>query len=76
VKGLYKKALAGEIKNFTACPIRTKSRSRPRVTSSPTRRPSSESADKILRTLELMKLHPAGDDGHPSDQEEQEILVG
>jgi adenylyl-sulfate kinase len=74
VKGLYKKALAGEIKNFTGVSDPYEEPLKAEITVESDKETIDESADKILRTLELMNYIPAGDDGHPSDQEEQEIL--
>jgi adenylyl-sulfate kinase len=56
VKGLYKKALAGEIKNFTGVSDPYEEPLRPEVVVETDRESVPESADKILRYLESRGL--------------------
>jgi adenylyl-sulfate kinase len=58
VKGLYKKALAGEIKNFTGVSDPYEPPLNPEVTYHSDSETVQESADKILRKLEEMELVP------------------
>ncbi|OQY99808.1 MAG: adenylyl-sulfate kinase [Chloroflexi bacterium UTCFX4] len=58
VKGLYKKALAGEIKNFTGVSDPYEAPLNPEVTYHSDKETVQESAQKILRTLEEMELIP------------------
>lgn len=58
VKGLYKKALAGEIKNFTGVSDPYEAPLNPEVTYHSDRETVQESADKILRKLAELELIP------------------
>lgn len=59
VKGLYKKALAGEIKNFTGVSDPYEAPLNPEVTYHSDKETVQESAQKILTKLEEMGLVPA-----------------
>lgn len=58
VKGLYKKALAGEIKNFTGVDDPYEAPSKPEVTIHSDRESEAESARKILAKLEELGYIP------------------
>ena len=58
VKGLYKKALAGEIKNFTGVSDPYEAPLNPEVTYHSDKETVQESAEKILSKLEEMELIP------------------
>lgn len=58
VKGLYKKALAGEIKNFTGVSDPYEAPLNPEVVYHSDRETVQESADKILRKLEALGYVP------------------
>ncbi len=58
VKGLYKKALAGEIKNFTGVSDPYEAPENAEVTYHSDRETVEESANKILKKLEEMELIP------------------
>lgn len=58
VKGLYKKAMAGEIKGFTGVDDPYEAPENPEVVIHSDRETVAESAQKILRTLELMGYVP------------------
>ena len=74
VKGLYKKALAGEIKNFTGVSDPYEEPLNAEVVIDSSTETVSQSADRILRTLELMNYIPPSDDhSHYSPEEEAKI---
>lgn len=58
VKGLYKKALAGEISQFTGVSDPYEPPLRPEVTIDSSRESTQESVDKILATLDQLGLFP------------------
>ncbi len=73
-KGLYKKALAGEIKGFTGIDDPYEAPERAEIVVKTAEETIEESMSKILRTLELMGYIPASDgDTEYSDEEEAEI---
>ncbi|MFH1688717.1 MAG: adenylyl-sulfate kinase [Candidatus Eisenbacteria bacterium] len=73
-KGLYKKALAGEIKGFTGIDDPYEEPVKPEVVVNTAEETIEESSGKILRTLELMNYIPASDtEGEYSEEEEEEI---
>ena len=73
-KGLYKKALAGEIKGFTGIDDPYEAPERAEVVVKTAEETVEESMSKVLRTLELMGYIPASDgDTEYSDEEEAEI---
>jgi len=71
VKGLYKKAMAGEIKNFTGVSDPYEEPLHAEVVIDSSRETVAESADRIVRTLELMNLIPPGDDHSRYSPEEE-----
>jgi adenylyl-sulfate kinase len=74
VKGLYKKAMAGEIKGFTGVDDPYEAPDNPEVTVNTDKEGIEESANKIIRTLELMNYIPAGDaEEEYSEAEEEKI---
>jgi adenylyl-sulfate kinase len=73
VKGLYKKALAGEIKNFTGVSDPYEAPENPEVVCYTDKESPQESHDKIVRTLELMGYVPAAVGADYSPEEEQKI---
>jgi adenylyl-sulfate kinase len=72
-KGLYKKALAGEIKGFTGIDDPYEAPENPEVTVNSSTESIDESAGKIMRTLELMNFIPPGPEATqiPADEEAQ-----
>ncbi len=72
-KGLYKKALAGEIKGFTGIDDPYEAPESPEVTVNSSTESIDESAGKIMRTLELMNFIPPGPEATqiPADEEAQ-----
>ncbi len=65
VKGLYKKALAGEIKEFTGVSDPYEPPENPEVICETENETPAESAEKIVRTLEKLGYFPAdGANGH------------
>ena len=73
-KGLYKKALAGEIKGFTGIDDPYEEPPKPEVVVNTGEESVDESVGKIIRTLELMGYIPAGEtDQEYSEEEEEEI---
>ncbi|MFH1690581.1 MAG: adenylyl-sulfate kinase, partial [Candidatus Eisenbacteria bacterium] len=73
-KGLYKKALAGEIKGFTGIDDPYEEPVKPEVVVNTAEETIEESAGKIMRTLELMGYIPASDtEQEYSEEEEEEI---
>ena len=74
VKGLYKKALAGEIENFTGISDPYEEPDDPEIVCQSDKETVDESHDKIIRTLELMQYIPgAAADSEYSDAEEEKI---
>ncbi|HEU4929629.1 MAG TPA: adenylyl-sulfate kinase [Candidatus Krumholzibacteria bacterium] len=71
VKGLYKKALAGEIKHFTGVDDPYEPPVKPEILIDSEKETVDESVAKIIRTLEVMELIPrvAGDDYSAGDEE-------
>jgi adenylyl-sulfate kinase len=71
VKGLYKKALAGEIKGFTGIDDPYEAPENPEVTIHSGKESQQESLQKILRTLELMNYIPPDPESTqiPADEE-------
>lgn len=72
VKGLYKKALAGEIKNFTGVSDPYEPPLKPEVVAKTGEETPEQSAAKIMKTLEMLKLVPPvpGEDYSPAEEEE------
>ena len=73
VKGLYKKALAGELQGFTGVSDPYEEPSNPEITVHSDRETVEESADKILRTLELMGYIPGRLELDYTPEEEERI---
>ncbi len=73
VKGLYKKALAGEIKHFTGVDDPYEAPARPEILIESDRETVDESVAKIVKTLEVMGLIPRGDGAEYSAQDEETI---
>jgi adenylyl-sulfate kinase len=73
-KGLYKKAMAGEIKGFTGVDDPYEAPEKPEVVVHTAKETVDESVAKIIRTLELMGFIPAaGCEQEYSEEEEEEI---
>jgi adenylyl-sulfate kinase len=74
VKGMYKKALAGEIKNFTGVSDPYEEPDNPEIVVETDKEDVNESLQKIIRTLELMNYVPGADaESEYSDAEEEKI---
>lgn len=74
VKGLYAKAMAGEIKGFTGVDDPYEAPENPEVLVETDKESEEESLSKIVRTLELMGYIPGGAaEGDYSDEEEEAI---
>jgi adenylylsulfate kinase len=75
VKGLYKKARAGEIKGFTGVDDPYEAPVNPEIAIDTERESVEESTDKIVRHLELQGLIPAAPGEDIPADEEQRILA-
>lgn len=73
VKGLYKKALKGEIKGFTGVDDPYEPPENPEIVCDSSTESVQESHDKIIRTLELMGHIPASEGADYSPEEEEKI---
>jgi adenylylsulfate kinase-like enzyme len=74
VKGLYQKALNGEIKNFTGVSDPYEPPDHPEVLVNTAAETIEESTARIIRTLELMGyIPPAGADDVATPEEEEKI---
>ena len=73
VKGLYKKALKGEIKGFTGVDDPYEPPENPEIVCDSSTESVQESHDKIIRTLELMGFVPASEGADYSPEEEEKI---
>ena len=74
VKGMYKKALAGELKNFTGVSDPYEEPENPEILIESDKETIEESTNKIIRTLELMGLIPgASAESEYSEEEEEKI---
>jgi len=74
VKGLYKKALAGEIKNFTGVSDPYEEPQEPEVVCATDRETPEESAARVIAKLEKMgHLAPPGTEGVYSEEEEEKV---
>lgn len=74
VKGLYAKALAGEIKNFTGVSDPYEPPENPEVVIESDEETPGESTARIIRTLELMGyIPPSGTESDYSPEEEEQI---
>jgi adenylyl-sulfate kinase len=74
VKGLYKKAMAGEIKNFTGVDDPYEEPLNPEVVVETDRETVGESVAKIIRTLELMGYIPASEAAADYTEDEEEKI--
>ena len=74
VKGLYKKALAGEIKGFTGVDDPYEAPENPEVLIDSDKESEEESTQKIIRTLELMGYIPGADTDEEISPEEEEKI--
>ncbi len=73
-KGLYKKALAGEIKGFTGIDDPYEEPVKPEVVVNTAEETIEESVAKIMRTLELMGYIPASESEQEYSEEEEEEI--
>jgi adenylyl-sulfate kinase len=74
VKGMYKKALAGEIKHFTGVSDPYEEPHKPEILVETNKETIEESTHKILRTLELMSYIPGVDAETEYSSEEEEAI--
>ena len=72
-KGLYKKALAGEIKNFTGISDPYEEPLKPEIVCDTEAETLQQSLDKILTALELLGYVPPGEDDDTTPEEEEAI---
>ena len=70
-KGLYEKALRGEIKNFTGVNDPYEPPDNPEIMVETDKESEEQSVNKIVRTLELMGYIPAGDGSEDYSEEEE-----
>lgn len=74
VKGMYKKALAGQIKHFTGVDDPYEAPENPEVVVETDKESVEESVSKIVRTLELMSYIPPSEaQSQYTDEEEEQI---
>jgi len=73
IKGLYKKALKGEIQNFTGVSDPYEEPLNPEILIESDKENEEESVLKIIRTLELMGYVPSSGESEYSDEEEEKI---
>jgi adenylylsulfate kinase len=74
VKGMYKKALAGEIKNFTGIDDPYEAPEKPEIHVETDKETVEESTQKILKTLELLGRIPAVEGGTDYTEEEEDEI--
>jgi len=74
VKGMYKKAIAGEIKNFTGVDDPYEPPEKPEVIVDTDKETVEESTDKIIRTLEMLGYIPTVEGGNEYSPEEEEEI--
>ena len=74
VKGMYKKAIAGEIKNFTGIDDPYETPEKPEVHLHTDQESVEESTDKIIKTLELLGHIPAIEDSTDYSPEEEDAI--
>jgi adenylyl-sulfate kinase len=74
VKGMYKKALAGEIKNFTGIDDPYEPPEKPEVHVHTDREEVEESTAKIIKTLEILGFIPSIDGESDYTEEEEEVI--
>ena len=73
VKGMYKKALAGEIKNFTGISDPYEEPEYPEIVIETDKETPEESAQKVLDTLEEFGYIPQAEDATYSEEEEEQV---
>jgi adenylylsulfate kinase len=73
VKGLYKKALAGEIKNYTGVDDPYEEPLKPEVTLETDRETPEQSVMKIIQKLEVLGYLPPAEEGVYTAEEEEKI---
>ncbi|MGH8246511.1 MAG: adenylyl-sulfate kinase [Gammaproteobacteria bacterium] len=73
VKGMYKKALAGEIEDFTGVSAPYEEPANPEITIHTQQEPAADSAARILRTLEQMGLIDPPSDATYTPEEAEKI---
>jgi len=73
VKGMYKKALAGEIKNFTGISDPYEEPEYPEIVIETDKETPEESAQKVLDTLEEFGYIPQAEDDTYSAEEEEQV---
>jgi adenylyl-sulfate kinase len=74
IKGMYKKAIAGEIQNFTGISDPYEEPESPEILIESDKETVEESTDKIVRTLELMGLVPGAPAESEYSKEEEEKI--
>jgi adenylylsulfate kinase len=74
VKGMYKKAMAGEIKNFTGIDDPYEPPEKPEIHVETDKETVEESTQKILKTLELLGRIPAVEGGTDYTEEEEDEI--
>jgi adenylyl-sulfate kinase len=74
VKGMYKKALAGEIKNFTGIDDPYETPEKPEVHVQTDKETVEESTAKIIKTLEILGHIPAIEGETDYSDEEEEVI--
>jgi len=74
VKGMYKKALAGEIKNFTGIDDPYEPPEKPEVHVRTDKEEVEESTAKIVKTLEILGLIPSIGGASDYSEEEEEVI--
>jgi adenylyl-sulfate kinase len=72
-KGLYKRALAGEIPNFTGVSDPYEEPVNPEIVCDTEKDTLEQSLERVVRSLELMGYIPPGEDDHTSPEQEQAI---
>ena len=73
VKGLYRKALAGEIKNYTGVDDPYEEPLKPEVTLETDRETPEQSVMKIIQKLEVLGYLPPAEEGVYSAEEEEKV---
>ncbi len=73
VKGLYKKAIAGEIKNFTGVSDPYEAPDKPEVVVHTGSEPAEQSCARIIKTLEMLELAPSIPGDNYGEDEEGEV---
>jgi adenylylsulfate kinase len=74
VKGMYKKALAGEIKNFTGVDDPYETPEKPEIHIETSKETVEVSTDKIIKTLEILGFIPAIEGATDFTPEEEDVI--